>query len=234
MRTPALRRLALGAAALSIALAGLTACGSDETATDTSSAGSAESGEKVDPAEFVADFKAAFSNSTTAHLTMETEGQMSLSAEGDVDYSTSPPSMAMTMDNPMSADGMDVRLVDGTFYMSVPGGGEKFMSYDLGDPSNPLGGDFTEQLDPATAFDGFEDAIESVTYVGDEKVDGDQTRRYTVVIDGEKAAGAAAGESPEGDTGEEVRCPRGSPSTCGSTTTGSSGSCAATSARWVG
>nr|MBA3783482.1 sulfonate ABC transporter substrate-binding protein [Nocardioides sp.] len=40
MTTSTLRRLALGAAALPIALAGLAACGSDDKATDTSSTAS--------------------------------------------------------------------------------------------------------------------------------------------------------------------------------------------------
>ncbi len=206
MTTSTLRRLALGAAALPIALAGLAACGSDDKATDTSSTASgAEGGEEVDPADFVADFKAAFSKSTTAHLTMETEGQMALSAEGDIDYSTTPPSMAMTMKSSMSGEDMDLRLVDGTFYMSVPGGGEKFMSFDLDDPSNPLGGDFTEQLDPAKAFDNFEDAIESVTFVGEEEVDGDQMNHYTLVVDGEKVAGSVASDAPEGALPKELK-----------------------------
>ena len=216
MRTSNLRRLALGAAALPIALAGLTACGSDsepDSASDSNSSADssaegagAESGEEIDPADFVADYKDAFSKETTAHMTMETGGQASFSAEGDIDYSSTPPSMAMTMSGPMTGQGLDLRLVDGSFYMSIPGGGgDKFYSFDLDDPSNPLGKDFTKQLDPATAFDQFEDAITSVTFVGEEDVDGDEMKHYSLVVDGAKVAGSVATDAPEGVLPDELK-----------------------------
>lgn len=227
MRTTHRRRLAVASAVLPIALLSLAACGSDDdggSATDTSSASaSAETsespaegsegsegseapaaGEPVDPADFVAEYKAAFEKSSTAHMTMETAGDAGFSAEGDIDYSTTPPSMMMSMSGPMAGEALDMRLVDGTFYMSVPNGDGKFYSFDLDDPSNPLGGDFTKQLDPATAFDSFEDAITSVTFVGEEDVDGEQMRHYSLVADGQKIAGNMASDAPAGTLPDEL------------------------------
>ncbi|WP_426246667.1 hypothetical protein [Nocardioides sp. LHG3406-4] len=222
MRTSHFRRLALAGATLPFALAALTACGSDDpepasdaasdSASPSATAESSESpatdappaGEEVDPADFVADYKAAFSKESTAHMTMTTEGQASFGAEGDIDYSTTPPSMTMTMSDPASGQKLDLRLVEGTFYMSMPGS-DKFYSFDLDDPSNPLGGDFTKQLDPATAFDKFEGAISSVTFVGEEDVEGEQMRHYSLVADGEKVSGGLASDAPEGVLPKELK-----------------------------
>lgn len=211
MRTPHRRRLALAGAVLPFALASLVACGSDDTATDAGSESSASAepsesaseepdapaaGEAVDPADFVAEYKAAFDQASTAHMTMESGGAAGFSAEGDIDYSTTPPSMVMTMSGAMAGQDLDMRLVDGAFYMSIPGGGGTFYSFDLDDPNNPLGSDFTRQLDPATAFDSFQDAITSVTLVGEEDVDGEQMRHFALVVDGTKVAGGMASDAP--------------------------------------
>jgi hypothetical protein len=228
MRTSHRRRLAVAGAVLPIALASLAACGSDDSgsesgsdgASDTSSSGAAEAGESsaeessssdapaagepVDPADFVAEYKAAFTKADTAHMTMETAGETGFSAEGDVDYSTTPPSMQMTMASPMTGGDLDLRLVDGTLYMSMPDGGDTFYSFDLDDPNNPLGSGFTEQLDPAKAFDSFQDAITSVTFVGEEDVEGERLRHYALVADGTKVAGNMAGEAPQGALPKEL------------------------------
>ena len=219
MRTSHPRRLALAAAALPLTLAALTGCGSDEggsSSDDTSSSASpsestgsatpeadasAETpaeGEQVDPAEFAAQYQAAFEKESTAHMTMETAGSASFSAEGDIDYSTNPPAMTMTMTGLMAEEAIDIRLVDGTFYMAMPGSKGKFYSFDLEDPNNPLGPDFAKQLDPANAFAQFEDAIKTVTLVGEESVDGEDMRRYTLVVDGTKISGAAGAQVPQG------------------------------------
>ncbi|WP_295657571.1 LppX_LprAFG lipoprotein [uncultured Nocardioides sp.] len=223
MRTSHRRRLAVAGAVLPIALVSLAACGSDEggdSASDASSASasadtgespaessespSAAAGEEVDPAEFVAEYKAAFEKSSTAHMTLQTDGDASFTAEGDIDYSTTPPTMAMTLSGAMAGEGLDMRLVDGIFYMSVPNGDGKFYSFDLEDPNNPLGSDFTKQLDPATAFDSFEDAITSVTLVGEEDVEGEQMRHYSVVVDSEKVTGPLAGGGAGGALPKEL------------------------------
>ncbi len=143
MRSLTLRRT-LALTATSVLLAALTACGGDDpgTATDepttASSSAAAEpsesaateeeaddtepvAGEEVDADQFLADFKAAVEDATTAHLSMTTgAGGMDITAEGQVDYSTEPPSMAMEMTNPMGGDQkLEIRLVDGKFYMNM-------------------------------------------------------------------------------------------------------------------
>jgi hypothetical protein len=44
-----------------------------------------------------------------------------MTMEGDVDYSATPPEMAMTMTNAMLGQGeIEMRMVDGAMYMQMP------------------------------------------------------------------------------------------------------------------
>ena len=105
-------RTSFAAAAATALLLGLTACGSDdaENASDEpviseSEEGDSEpaadqpaDGELVDNGEFVDDMMAGLEKSTTAHMTMNMDfGGGAMDAEGVVDYTTEPVSMAMTM-----------------------------------------------------------------------------------------------------------------------------------------
>ena len=201
MRRTTLRRFAAAAAVPTLLAATLTACGSDsgsdadnDKGSDDSAASSAEysEGEEVDKDEFLADFRDGLEASTTAAITMTmdlgTNGKMT--AEGEADYTTEPPSMAMNMELPTMAEGgMEIRLVDGVMYMNMGQmTNDKFMKLDLSDPSNlPPGMDqLTEQMDPLAAFEQFGPALTSVTYVGEEDVDGDPAQHFTMVMDTSK------------------------------------------------
>ena len=210
MRSLTLRRT-LALTATSVLLAALTACGGDDTGTATdepttaSSSAAAEpsesaateeeaddtepaAGEEVDADQFLADFKAAVEDATTAHLSMTTgAGGMDITAEGQVDYSTEPPSMAMEMTNPMGGDQkMEIRLVDGKFYMNMGQLSQgKYYELSLDDPNNPLGdmSGLTESMDPVRSFEQFASGLEKVTFVGTEDVDGEQLDHYVLTLD---------------------------------------------------
>ena len=117
-----------------------------------------------------------------------------MTAEGEADYTTDPPSMAMSMEMPAMVEGggeMEIRLVDGVMYMNMGQmTNDKFIKVDLSDPANlPPGMDtLTEQMDPLAAFEQFGPALTSVTYVGEEEVDGDATQHFTMVMDTSKIA----------------------------------------------
>jgi hypothetical protein len=195
MRRTTLRRFAAAAAVPTLLAAGLTACGSDsgsggDDASDDTAAASAEytEGEEVDKEEFLSDFREGLEASTTAGITMTMDlGQSgTMTAEGDADYTTDPPNLAMTMEVPTMPDGgVDIRIVDGVMYMNMGQmTNDKYMLLDLSDPSNlPPGMDsLTEQMDPLAAFEQFGPALTSVTYVGEEEVDGDQTQHFELVM----------------------------------------------------
>lgn len=125
----------------------------------------------------------------SAHMTMTMSGAMSVTAEGDVSYAKSGPEMRMTMSMAqMGAGKMDMRVVDGIVYMTIPSvtPAGKFLKIDPNDKSNPMSksfGSLSEQMDPLTSVRAMKSGVRKVTYVGAESVDGVDADHYRVVVD---------------------------------------------------
>jgi hypothetical protein len=208
-------RLSLAAPAATTLLVGLTACGSDEpseqAADETTSSSSEEpdatadadetdessdegeevaEGEEIDAADFLEDFQAGVENSTTAHMTMSTGmGGMNIDAEGDIDYQTEPASMSMTMAMPSMGGEIEMRFVDGIFYMNMGQQSKgKFIKMDPNDPNSPMGdiSELTDSMDPVRQFEQFAEGVQKVVYVGEEDVDGESTEHYVLTLDTSK------------------------------------------------
>lgn len=205
------RRILAAAAIAPLLATGLVACGDDPGTAASGPSGQValssdlSEGDQVDPAEFVKTVEDGITSSTTAHMTMDiTAGSAGkVTAEGDVDYTSTPPSMAMTMALPAMAGGdgageMDVRMVDGVVYLSM---GQltqgKFWKIDPSDPTGPLAsmgmGKMLDQLDPAKALEQMQDGISKVTYVGAE----DGLDHYELTIDMQKMLDAMGGGLPQ-------------------------------------
>jgi hypothetical protein len=205
-RTLPARRLAVAALA-PLALTTLVACGGDDaesTASDTAAEtesdapaedgeeGEAEpveaaAGEEIETSEFMDVFESAFDDATTVHMTMDMKTSVGdMTGEGDADYSATPPAMDLTISGGMMpGEGIKAVMVDGIMYMQIPGMGadETYFELDLSDPNNPLGSGLTSQLDPKAMFEQFEDSVTSVTYEGEQDVDGDTADAYAVTVD---------------------------------------------------
>ena len=194
MRSLMARRTAAAAAAL-VALAGLTACNDsdDSTATDTSAGSSTSSsdsappaaGETVDTATFVDEVLGGLAGATTAHLEMTTSGGSgAMTMEGDVDYSADPVEMSVTMTSPGAGGGeIAMRLVDGVIYMQMADLGDgQWLKMDLNGEDSPLSGGLMDQLDPGAGLESMKDAVDDVTYVGEEDVDGEAMQHYTMNV----------------------------------------------------
>jgi len=203
-RTLAVRR-SLVALVLPLAAAGLTACNDDSSdGSSSSSSGSsasspaeaassdagspaASAGDSVEPAAFVDRLEEGIKKSTTAHVSMslDTGAMGTMTGKGDLDYSTSSkPGVAMTLSSDALGGDMDVRLVDQVMYMSIPKmTHDKFVKVDLDDPSNPLGAAGLSGLDPLSSLQALEKGTKSVTYVGQEEVDGRQLDHYELSVD---------------------------------------------------
>ena len=213
-RTTSLRSVRAAAAA-SVLLLVLAGCGGDETETtggeqsagETSSA-PVEPSEEADAgysqADLLAAMKAAVAQNRSAHFTMEISGGPgALTAEGDMVYAAGGPQMAMTMTGSGLGEGeMDMRLVDGKFYMSVPGMTPegKFVVFDPAEPGSPFAGSLGSltQMDPLSTFDAFEAGLRKVEYVGEETVDGETLHHYVLTVDTEAATKAQGQEMPAG------------------------------------
>ena len=194
-------RRTLAAAALTpLLLTGFAACGDDSS--DSSSGADAgstaagstvlaglEQGEEVSPDEFVDTVSDGLEESTTAHLemTMSMGDEVATTAEGDLDYTTNPPSLAMSMDVPQAGD-MEMVLVDNVMYLKADAmSGDKFWKLDLADPDSPFGemglDKMLEQSDPIGALESMKDGIDTVTFEGTEDVDGRELDHYVLTID---------------------------------------------------
>lgn len=161
--------------------------GEDPTAEAPTAEAPAEmaAGDTVEPAAFMSTFESAFSDASTAHMTMSMTSAMGeMSFEGDADYSKTPPDMSMTMGGAaLGGQDMQMVMVDGVMYMKSPMMGEKWMKIDLNDPSNPFGSMMSGQMDPKAMFESFGDGIDGITYVGESDIDGEPVDEYSVTVD---------------------------------------------------
>lgn len=221
-----MRRLAAVAAA-SVLLVGVAGCGGDDAEiasgeatteaapsepTQTASEEPAEEPEEpeeqsggYDAEELLGAMKAAVQENETAHLVMEMGGGgQSMNAEGDVSYVGDSTSMQLTMQSPEMGQGaIEVRMVDGMLYMSMPPMTPegKFLALDVDDPNSPFGGlGGVTQGDPMGTFKAFDEGLRDVKYLGSEDVDGEEMDHYVLTVDGKaaaKAQGAPAGSVPD-------------------------------------
>jgi uncharacterized protein DUF6612 len=191
----AVRRAAAASAAALLTLV-LTGCADDDpkaedepsgdtTTSEAATADEPEEGQTVDPAEFVDEVLGGMDDLTTAHMEMSMEGgPAEVAMEGDVDYTTTPPEMAMTMSGAMMGlgdDGRDlqVRMVDGTMYIQMPfGQADKWVKFEVGDEGGPLSEDLVDQMNPGAQLETMKDAVTEVTYVGEDET-GDH---YTLTV----------------------------------------------------
>ena len=159
----------------------------EETETEEPADDEAADGEEISADEFLDTFRDGVENSTTGHMTMTTGFTgMSIDAEGDVDYRTDPPAMSVSMTIPSMGGAMDMRFVDGIFYMNMGQASQnKFIKLDPADPNSTLGdiGELTESMDPVRSFEQFAAGLEKVVYVGEEEVDGETTDHYVLTLD---------------------------------------------------
>jgi hypothetical protein len=202
-----------GAAAVAVlALASLTACGSDDersgatsSTSDAASDGAAsdggnpaasgsaapadDAGEEIDGGEFIDLYLAAMDRATTATLAMSVGGTASVEGTGAADFTTTPPSMRLTITDPITGQDQRMIIVDGVMYLGLQP--EKYLAYDLSDPESPLGSNLTDQLDPSAMADVFEEGITRAAYLGEEDVEAEPMEHYRVLLDSAALLGRA-------------------------------------------
>lgn len=216
-RTRLTGRLTGSLAALAM-LGTLTACGSDDSqpaeaqdpapasssssATDEASPGEVTSeatdepspiddGGQVDVTAFVDRLQAGIERTKYAHIEFTMGGAGGeMKGSGDLDYTSKPPNMDMSMK--MGPETVGMLLVDGFMYIQSSQAGGKYIKYDLADPNNPLGSGLADQLDPAGSIKTFTEALSSVVSAGTEDVEGRELDRYELTIDTTQLEGQAA------------------------------------------
>ncbi len=215
MRTLTVRKAAL-VAALPLALSSLAACGtssSQATANDpqagptsspTAKSSAPPAAKTVGSAQFLAMVKAAAAKITTARFSMEMDlsGQ-SVPVKGVIDLTGDSPAMQMTVDVTGMGTPTEMRLVDRSMYVAVPGTTGKFYKVDLADSKGPLsalGDDAFNNLDPGSLTSQMSARVfKKVTDHGTSTIRGQQLHHYSVLMDLSKAPqlkGLPAGASP--------------------------------------
>ncbi|MFT4010175.1 MAG: LppX_LprAFG lipoprotein [Nocardioidaceae bacterium] len=200
MRTNLRTRAALATAVPLIAV-GLAGCGGND---DTESAASgttptaeasespsemADTSDGSDPTALFADMLAAMKDKGTATVAMDlgTSGN----AKGQIDFASESPAMSLTM-SMSGMGGMEMRLVDGTMYMSMspltPTG--KFVKLDDSIPgmdqlSKSM--DSMTQFTPEKSTEMMRDSLKSLKEVGTTDIDGESTTHYKVTVDASKS-----------------------------------------------
>lgn len=161
----------------------------DAAETEDAGTGDLEEGQTVEPSAFVDIVAGGVEASTTANVTQRSSfGGTEFGGEGVVDYTTKPPSIAMTNDNPAGGGETKVVSVDGITYMNLGALSQgKYWKFDPADASGPLAemglDKILQQSDPLAALQAMEDSIDSVTYVGEEDVDGRDLDHYEMTVD---------------------------------------------------
>ncbi|MEZ5321124.1 MAG: LppX_LprAFG lipoprotein [Microthrixaceae bacterium] len=209
-------------AAIALSTLALTACGNDKTSSadkqgSTTVAGKAGApttagttervtGEDVDKTEFMKRLTDSVKHYTTAHTTMSMSmsGQ-DITVNGEVDYRTTPASMAMTMKSAVAGGDTEIILVDGMMYMKMASLGDKYMKLSVADGASAMGSmtEITDSMDPVNAMKSMSDAVTVVKLVGEDTVDGAATKHYAMVIDSAKLT-AGIGSAGSGSVPKQV------------------------------
>ena len=210
MRTLTLRKAAL-VAALPLALSSLAACGTSSsraTANDPQAAPtSSPTAKSSTPPVAKPSSRTAgpWPKITTARFSMRMDlsGQ-SVPVKGVIDLTGDSLAMQMSLDVTGMGTPTEMRLVDRTMYVGVPGTTGKFYKVDLDDSKGPLGalGDEAfSNLDPGSLTSQMSARLfKKVTDRGTSTIRGQELHHYSVLMDLSKAPqlkGLPAGATPQ-------------------------------------
>ncbi len=161
-----------------------------DDAADAEAGGGSWDEESIVPA-----MSAAMEGQESAHISMvTTAGGMDLVSEGNLALHGATQDMSLVMEGQaLGTDRVEVRLVDGSVYMSMPPMTPKGKFFEIpDDPSSPFGPMLSQMqgMDPRESFDAFESGVRKVTFVGEETVDGEELERYRLTVDPRVAAKA--------------------------------------------
>lgn len=199
-------RKRVAAALLTVPLA-LTACsgsGDDPAADAPSSAAQAGDasptpGQQVDADSFFARTQEAMlaKKTYTMSMTMESQGE-SIQIDGVGDMSDpNAPKAQMTMQPASGSEPMEMILDGESIYMQMPGVSQgTYMQMPLSALAQAGGQDLTKFMNPAENLKLTQQAVEKVTFVGQEDVDGESLSHYTVTMNPQKLQQQYATRAP--------------------------------------
>jgi hypothetical protein len=201
-------RIAATALSGSLLVLGLAGCGEDpepaadespsaessesasESPSESPSGSSSGTGGDADSAAFLERLKDGMGEEGSVHVEMKMTGPVQSTASGDTSYGPDGSEMHLTMQmSNMPGGAMEMVLVDGKAYMSMPGATQPGQFFEV-DESNPAFSGLDDGLSPADSFKAFDAGLRSVEEVGTEEIGGDETTHYRLEVDAEKALDA--------------------------------------------
>ncbi len=120
MTRPGLARRAAAAGVVATLALGVAGCGNEGNGSGSADAQS-QVADGLTRDDFVQSVYDASIDAGSAHVALETTGGMATEADGDISYAGGSPSMQMTMTSQLGAGPSEIRLVDGTLYLQIPG-----------------------------------------------------------------------------------------------------------------
>lgn len=210
------------AAALTLPLViGLGACSGDNGATPGASSTTAAQEQQTDPftvaagtdvdtATFLQQTQQAQQQAKTFHIdmTMSAQGQQ-LKLVGDQDVADpNAPKAKLTMSAPGQQQGVNLVLDGQNVFMQMPGqAGGKYVKMSMQEIAASGGADFKKLMNPSESLKAQQQAIDKITFKGEEDVSGTKLRRYALVIDpvkAQQAAGATNVPTPTGTAAAKI------------------------------
>jgi hypothetical protein len=179
-----------------------SASSSPSAAASESSTGDGSTSGALTKANFADAMSAAIKAKGSAHMTMSMAN--SLRASGDVSYAGKSPAMQMTMT--MSGAKIEMRFVDDTMYMSIPGMTPKgkFVAITGDDATfGPMLKQFRE-LGPDGSVAMMRKGVKEFKHVGRAKIDGKSFEHYRVTIDPSVGLAALGMDNVPGDSAKIV------------------------------
>ncbi|MGN6251071.1 MAG: LppX_LprAFG lipoprotein [Marmoricola sp.] len=168
---------------LLLALGGVAACGNDAAPSASGPAGGASTtaAPVLTRTGFASTMTDAIGRYHSAHVALALGSQ--LHAVGDIDYDGTTPQMQLEMT--FSGRKVDVRLVDGTAYLAVPGltPDGKFLAVTADDATMGPLVDQLKNFAPDGAISMLKGAVKDFKDAGTTTIDGQQVHHYVVTVD---------------------------------------------------
>lgn len=177
---------------------------------------SAQPGQDVDKDAFLKQMQDAMQAKKTYEMTMQMAAQgqtVKMSGQGDIADPNAPKmNMKMEMPGQAGAQGALNIIMDGqAMYMQLPGqAGGKYVKMSMQELSQAGGQDFQKLMNPSENLKMSQEAIQKVTFKGQEDVSGEKLKHYSVTLDPQKAQEAMNGGQPApapSASGQQQRIP---------------------------
>lgn len=197
--------LSLGACSSGSETASPTGTNTSAAAQDSNDPFNATAGQEVDKDAFLDQTQAAMLEKKTYAMTMNMAlGGQEMKVTGVGDMSNQNELKAkMTMEMPgATGQGINILLLGKKVYMQLPGqAGGKYVEMPMDQLTAAGGQDFEKLLNPAESLRMSKDAVQKVTFIGEEDVNGEKLKHYQMELDLQKAseaAGVTAAPQPTG------------------------------------